>query len=202
VRVCGARTGDSPHYVDWIGFSSQGDKITYTSFDTAGLWDLTTKKEVWMSKCGSIIAEVSPDGTHGVASGRDQCIKIWNTEGGYSTPVGTEDYFADTLTFTRDGRLMVSQTPCNVKVWDTTSGELLFKFNRHQFGKSVLASPDSTFVACLSRKSRARVWDVHTRRMVKDVRVSVKADSIGVALSPCGGRFLSYIMGSRKRKSP
>jgi WD40 repeat protein len=216
VQVYDAHSGDVLHTISadttWIHsvrFSTNGDKLFYTSGNSATILDLSKKEHVSTINHGGYHSTFSHDGTR-VASADNDFVKIWTTENGYSNPetVSHHSTYIQDITFAPDGRLMSSRCDDYANVWDTTSGDLLFTCNTHSL-RSIVFSPNSAFFACLStRDSYIEVWDVHTRCLVKVARLD--SDMVffyKVALSPCGGRLVSLLhseitlwdLGSGKR---
>jgi WD40 repeat protein len=215
-KVYDARTGNVLQTIPTnatvysVRFSTNGDKLLYTNWGKAIIWDLSGKVKMSTTDYDGYCAAFTPDGAR-VASGSDGFVKIWNTEIGYSTSdsetVNHHSGEIDAIVFAPDGRVMVSRSWYNVKIWDTNSGNCLFTFDPHLSGKSIVFSPGSAFVARWSDDSYAQVWDVHNRTLVKDVQLDVEEGYSNVALSPCGGRLVSqsssqtilWDLGSGKR---
>jgi WD40 repeat protein len=198
VKVYDVRTGDvlhtisSDHLIYSVQFSSHGDKILFTNLDTATIWDLSRKMKVSTINCGGCRATLSQDGTR-VASDNGSLVKIWDTENGVSNSetVGRHVGIRD-ITFASYGPVIATESDRDVEIWDTAPGNCLFTitFNLER-PRSIVFSPDSAFIACWYNDLNARVWNVHTRTLVKDVRLDFKEYSCHVALSPCGGRLVS-----------
>jgi WD40 repeat protein len=130
-------------------------------------------------------------------------VKICNTKNGYSiSETFSHQYeMVHNITFAPDGRVMASRSDRDVKICDMTTDDCLFTFvSRHP--ESILFSPNSAFVASwCDNFYRVRVWNVHTRSLVKDVRLDFEAFYCHVALSPCGGRLVSQSSPCRESVS-
>jgi WD40 repeat protein len=180
--------------VDSIQFSTNGDKLFYTNWKSATIFDLSKKEKVSTINHGiDNYSTFSHDGSTRVASTDGRFLKIWTTENEYSNPETVSHHSTDVqgITFAPDGRLMVSHSVRDAKVWDTNSGDCLFTYNTTHSFQSIVFSPNSAFFACLfTRDSHIEVWDVHTHCRVKVARLD-SVDFRNVALSPCGGRLVS-----------
>jgi WD40 repeat protein len=204
VKVYDARSGNVLHtistdgFIDSVQFSTHGEKILYADWNSATIWDLSRKMQVSTINCNGYRVRFSPDGTRIASwSGFGKYVKIWDAENGYwnSETVIHHSAKVDAIIFAPDGLVMASWSLFDVKIWDTTSGDCLFAFDSHCPIQSIVFSPDSAFVVCSSgdfyAEKQAQVWDVHTRRLTKDVRLNVGVDSTNLALSPCGSRLVS-----------
>jgi WD40 repeat protein len=208
VQVYDAQSGDILHTIPAddliysVQFSTHDDKLLYTNEGSATIWDLSKKEKVpTINYDGNRSTAFSHDGAR-VASIGGNFVKIWTTENGYSDSETVSNHSKEirAITLAPDGRFMISRSRGDAKVWDTTSGELLFTFHTHSL-RSTVFSPNSAFLACLSSTgSHIEVWDVYMRCLVK-VACLVKAACLNsdiesfnnVALSPCGGRLVSLL---------
>jgi WD40 repeat protein len=178
-----------------VQFSTHDGKLLFTNENSQSICDLSTM-QVSTTNFGGFGAAFSPEGTR-VASGFDRFVKIWNTETRGDSNSDTVIHHSakiDAITFAPDGLVMVSQSCSNydVKIWDTTLGDHLFTFDSHSL-QSIVFSPNSAFVACWSGDffTEAQVWDVRTHTRVKNMRLNVENVPSSVALSPCGGKWVS-----------
>jgi WD40 repeat protein len=214
VKVYDARSGDvlqsipSNGTVSSIQFSTHGDNLLYTHWNSATIWDVSRNMHLSTINCDGFRAAFSPDGTR-FAEGSDKFVRIYNTENwdSDSETVNNHSEKVYAITFAPDGRVMASDSGYHVKIWDTTSGDCLFTIDSH-YPQSIVFSPDSAFVARWSDDSYAQVWSTHTRSLIKVARLNLKRfSSTDVALSPCGGRLVSqsssqiilWDLGSGKR---
>jgi WD domain, G-beta repeat len=137
-------------------------------------------------------ATFSPDGTR-VASGGNGFVKIWNTDNGDSDSETVSNHVANAITFAPDGRVIASRSWYDVKIWDTTSGECLFTIDSYRLLQSVVFSPDLAFAFVAgwydTSYAEAQVWNIHSRSLVRVVRLNFELVSRNVALSPCSGRL-------------
>jgi WD40 repeat protein len=214
VQVYDARSGDilqtisANGSVDSVQFSTNGDKLLYTSWGSATIFDLSKKDKVSTINHGGYRSTFSRDGTR-VVSTDGNFLKIWTTENGYSNSETVGHHYSKdikNIAFAPDGRLMTSRCYNYAKAWDTTSGDCLLTFYPDAL-QPIVFSPNSAFFAYLSNgDSHIQVWDVHTRCQVKVARLD-SVDMDNIALSPCGGRLVSlsyshitlWDLGSGKR---
>jgi WD40 repeat protein len=172
-----------------VQFSTSGDKLLYTNWSSASIWDSAKNTDVSTISCDGRHAAFSPDGTY-VASVDGTFVKIWKPTNGYSNTKAVKHhaYKVTAVQFAPDERVVVSRSDDNDKIWDTTSGECLFTFTGINF---IVFSPNSRFVACGAQGSQSwtlwTVWNVHTRRLVR----KMKCEAELVALSPDGTRMAS-----------
>jgi WD40 repeat protein len=197
VQVHDARSGDclqsisTNNSISSVQFSTYGDKLLYTNWDTAKIWDLSRNMQLSTIDCDGFDSIFSPDGTR-LASRDDSSVKIRNVENGDSdSEKDTDRCPAKVLTFAPDGSMMASQSSYDIKIWDTTSGDCLFTINSHPHLQLIVFSPNSAFVARWSDDLYAQVWSTHTRGLVQATRLDFGRFSNNVALSPCGGRLVS-----------
>jgi hypothetical protein len=100
------------HWVHSVQFSTNSDKVFYTSWMSAMIWDLSKKEKVWMINYGrDNYSTFSHNGTH-VASIDHSFLKIWTTENGYSNSETVSHHSTEIhgITFVPDGLLMVSHS--------------------------------------------------------------------------------------------
>jgi WD40 repeat protein len=208
VQVYDARSGDvlqttsTNSEISLVQFSTHGDKLRYANSGTAEIWDLSKKEKVWTIFHRGFVSAFSPDGTR-VASGDLNFVKIWTTENGYSNSETVNHYSkpVDNVTFAPDGQVVTSRSRNEAKIWDTTSGDCLFTIDCDYTIHSIVFSPNSAFLVCLSydrvvfaffRNHELQFWNVHTRSLlVKFTDRMVDFLNVTPGLSPCGSRLVS-----------
>jgi WD40 repeat protein len=191
VKVYDSRSGDvlqtisTDDTVHLVQFSIHGEKLLYTNRGEATIWDLSRNTQVSTINYGGYYAAFSPDGTRVASSLRSHgYVKIWNTENDYLNSE-TASHDSDeicSITFAPDGRVMASRSNHKAKIWDATSVDCLFTLDFYYPLQLIVFSPNSAFFACVFDNSNAQVWDVLTRRWVKDVCLDVK--KISMSLCP------------------
>ena len=119
----------------------------------------------------------SPDGTH-LATGRlDRSVRLWNTSGN-SEPILLQKQSLsrdllrthqelvggpDVLLFSPDGKILACGAGQHVKLWDTTTGELITTFTAHIGFIGYLAfSTDGSILASASEEGTIKYWNIKT----------------------------------------
>lgn len=152
---------------------------------------------------GSVTSAVySPDGqTIAVASS----VGIWLYDA--NDPNATEPRLlqghtaaVSSIAFSSDGLRMVSASrDGTVRVWDATTGDLLFIFADDIFGvNSAAFSPDGLHIVSTSRDATVRVWDATTG----DLLLTLEGHTETVrraTFSPDGSRIVSASYDSTVR---
>jgi WD40 repeat protein len=199
VKICDLRSGNVLQTI-WSGgykmrfpaiktvqFSSHGDKIMYTNWNEAYIWDLDRKKRVSQIAHYGDNGTFSPDGAY-FAFVHVEFVNIWKTESGNSDSKAVHKFSGRVynISFALDGKLLACRSLFEAGVWDTTSGECLFTFDSRD---STGFSPNFALVACCPNQPSSgdtwTVWNVRTRRLVK----KIKCHAHLVALSSDGTRM-------------
>ena len=123
----------------------------------------------------------SPDGTH-LATGRlDRSVRLWDTSGN-SEPILLQKQSLsrdllrshqelvggpDVLLFSPNGKILACGAGQHVKLWDTTTGELLTTFTAHiGFIEYLAFSTDGSTLASASKDGTIKYWNINTGKPI------------------------------------
>jgi len=164
-------------------FSRDGRFVVTASNDrTAKLWETKTGREIRTFKGHSSdvnSVDSSPDGKFIVTGSSDGSTKLWDVVTGrevralgssdsYQGVMSFDSYLAsvNSVSFSPDGKYVVTGRNDGVKLWDVTTGSLLRSFS----GSMVLSisfSPDSRYVLVAGTDRAARLLNVKTGEEVR-----------------------------------
>jgi WD40 repeat protein/DNA-binding SARP family transcriptional activator len=179
VKVWDALTGkelltftDPPVSFGDVAFNPDGHRIAISGSDgTVRIWDAATGTESLVlsvaSEFGAALLGVafSPDGKRvALVSDGINPVKIWDAATGEVLLSGNLGHAVPPIdiAFSPDGKLAITGgEDQKAKVWDTTTGQVLYTLSGHTQGIiGVAFSPDGAHVATASSDGTARLWDV------------------------------------------
>jgi WD40 repeat protein len=195
-----------PNPVVRLAFSPDGRRLASGSLKNAvKVWDLTTGQEVHtLSGHTEHILNVafSPDGRRLLSAGQDRVVNVWDLGDvgrGVLAPRRTLPHISLSpwcMDLSPDGSRLAIGGPAadgNVRVYDTTTGELLLTLMgdaRIDRVISVAFSPDGRRLASVGADRIVRLWDTTTGHEVLTLRGH--SDVVGrVLFSPGGQRLAS-----------
>ena len=203
--------------VRFVEFSPDGTRLATASLDqTAKVWDAATGKELLtlIGHTGGVTVSVfSPDGRR-LATGSypdevEHTARVWDAVSGKEllTLTGHTNAIYH-VAFSPDGRrLATGSVDGTVKIWDSTSGQLLMTIFASGVNR-VAFSPDGTRLATGSSDGMARLWNAATGQLLQTLAghaggvwgISFSSDGTRLAtasqdatakvwdISPAGGR--------------
>ncbi len=124
------------------------------------------------------------------STGRDQRIRIWDTERGQTvhTLTGHKDAVLH-VSFSADGLWLASASrDGTIKVWDAESGQLVHTLGEHSgWVCGVALNPEGTRLASAGLDGTVRLWDVKDGRQL--LTLEAKAGVTCVAFRPDGNQL-------------
>jgi WD40 repeat protein len=178
-----------------VSFRSDGSSLAVGEHNgNVTLWDARTWNRIGRFAAHQRWARgvaFSPDGTLLATAGWDGNVKVWDSVSGSLMWTGYHDEKVNAVSFSRDGRFLVSggTGECPVQVWDVGLGCRIKELRGHR--NQVLAvalSPDGSLLATGSADQSVKLWstaDWHEIGTLPDHRTQV----MGIAFSPDGRRL-------------
>lgn len=163
------------------------------------LWEAATGKKVRIFPGHSGPIAFSPDGRFAVSGGENKTLKLLDLAAGkdartYSGYNGEVDslYQPPLVTFSPDGRLVLSGRADSIKLWEAATGKEIRTFSVHSGeGHSAIAfSPDARFALCGDKDGSLRLWDL-ARGNETRIFAGASDPTRSVAFSPDGQHFIS-----------
>jgi WD40 repeat protein/tetratricopeptide (TPR) repeat protein len=195
--------------VSRVAFSPDGRRLASVSGDAVAVWDLETGRRLASWRVAGDVSGLrfSPDGRR-VLTAWDRSIsrdvyaneaRVWEAATGQPvTPLlehgrGYSYYGGDSM-FSPDGR-HVATAAAGVKVWDATTGRLVFFLDPPVGVTSADYSPDGKRLLTGGQDGTVRLWDARTGQQAGE---PLKHDGpvTGARFSPDGGRVLSIARGA------
>jgi WD40 repeat protein len=154
-------TGDEGTVVETVAFSPDGKMLAAGGHEgTIKLWDPKTGRHIrtLANVDGAYWLAFSPNGRLFAASGNGP-VRSWNTATGAEVgKLGTE---VTKAALSPDGKLLATagKTDYSVRLWDSTTGELVDTFTGHANAVRAIAfSADGRLLATGGDDQTARVW--------------------------------------------
>jgi WD40 repeat protein/serine/threonine protein kinase len=148
-------------------FTPYGERIIskgVSEVDEVKVWDGVSGKLLLTleGSVNTLSARFSPDGNRIATVGKDQNIRVWNAQNGEQIAhwFDQANGMKASVSFSPDGRHII--TTCNkiAKVWDVAKGELLITLVGHSdILSSATFSPDCKMIVTTSWDKTAMVWD-------------------------------------------
>jgi WD40 repeat protein/serine/threonine protein kinase len=201
-----------------IDFNSDGTRFASGSFDgTAIIWDVTTgQEEIILGRRGDSdrirAVAFSPDGMRLATSSADGTTTIWDTTSGQELLVLSGHAPGQTgetrfngvigVSFSPDGKLLATASDdLTAKIWDATSGEVIFTLRGHGHAPTsvppfdgviqVSFSPDGKQLATAGGDGTVKIWNVTLGVEVLTWEAHPGSVVIDLAFSPDGKRLIT-----------
>jgi len=165
-----------------IAFSPDGKRMASRAYEVK-LWDTANWTELMSISDPAIdhpeltgiesCLTFSPDGKRIASSGGwDGQIKVWDTVTGHKVwSLKGHDYWAYSVSFSPDGKFIVSGGDNDVKIWDAGTGSNVMTLRGHEAPVyTVSFSPDGKSIVSGSYDSIVKVWDVATGETMMTLR--------------------------------
>jgi len=149
---------------NFASFSPDGRQILFIDGNTIKLWDMATGREIKTFFTGSSVFTClfNPDIRHIVSRHIDNKVitKLWNIETGREA-ITFSGYI---VSFSPDGKQMLSVDGNKIKLWDVSTGREIRPFS----GNSALFSPDGRqFLFSSWDEGIINLWDISTSRVIR-----------------------------------
>lgn len=154
-----------PHYIEYVAYSSEGDRIVTVSYDNRIIiWDADTGEQLnqLLESTTFCSAEFDPEGKCIVAGIYDNTMfMIWEIETGKKRFINESDFTVLSASYSHDGNYIVSVFDNDIRVWDAEKGTLIQNLEGHtKMVVSALFSPDDSCIVSASYDGTIRIWPI------------------------------------------
>lgn len=202
-----------------VAFTPEGSRLVTASRDaTIRIWDITLNGgREWLtllSKDESVSSAVySPDGTRIATSGSDGILEMWDAVSGKRLFQVEEDQVSPRgvgpgkLSYSADGRRILTDGGATPRVFDTETGEQLLAIASGAVSPvragvvDVAFSPDGTRIAVAGNGGRLKIYDSMTGQFLMEFAAYLYGIQ-RMAYSPDGTRIATATNGSANESEP
>jgi WD40 repeat protein len=148
-----------------------------------------------LRKPGVDVMAYSPDGRHLAGGSGDGTVQVWDATTGRELHVYQgHSRFISGVAFSADGRRLAVTSRVNaqgeIKVWDTTTGAIVFGRRETAALASPSFNPDGRLVAVACSNGVVQIYDVAAGRVARTLKKPIGGAGSCVAFSP-DGRWLA-----------
>jgi WD40 repeat protein len=175
-----------------IAFSPDGKTVVSIRGPVLRRWDAATGEErlaeIEGHQAGISCVAISRDGSLIVSGGED--IRIWEPKGKLARRIASP---GTAVALSADGKTVASVGGGGkvAHLWDATTGEEIgqlegpaLKIQRHQ--RAVAFSSDGKLLATGDEQATVRIWDLETKKQLREIDVKSGAETLSLAFSPDG----------------
>ncbi|RYZ87084.1 MAG: hypothetical protein EOP04_12500, partial [Proteobacteria bacterium] len=106
---------------------------------------------------------ISPDSTILGTGSKDFSLKLWKVSDGTQLQTMSNPFTSDNLTFSKDGKKLISNTGDTLNIWEVATGKKLHTLNRHLSGVNFFQTfRDGERFFSGSGDQTIRTWDIET----------------------------------------
>jgi WD40 repeat protein len=176
-------------------FSPDGKTLFLGGEQKAILYDFASKKESTVADAKSHGAAFTPDGKT-LVLGLPGGLHFWDLAKGAMRGPARHTGPIHALAFSPDGQILVSGSTDNtVCVWQTTTGESVFRLETKTWADGVCVSPDGKTIAA-GTAGKIYLWDLARGTRLRDWDTPAQERIQAVVFSPDGKMLASWAEGS------
>lgn len=179
-----------------VSWSPDSQYLVTTSWDdTVRFWNILTGAEIIRPNIhnnGLTVVKWDPSGERIVASGMGGIVYILDKDGNQIKQFGEKFLVGgDDVSWSPDGRKLALTLDYRVKIYNSTTAELLVDLNKHSgFTQRVEWSPNGKKIAIAARNSDVHIWDPQNgNELVK--LIGHNGNATAIAWSPDGKYILT-----------
>jgi len=187
VHVLGEHSG----MVKGVSFSPHADELASVGLDgNVRVWGAPEwKRQALLPYEGKLWTVAwSPEGGMLAAGDNEGNVQMWvlGKEGGRKV-LKCHDRRVRAVDFSHDGKLMLTASALEVKLWDVSTGEQVLLPSEPEFKMTAAFSPTKPVLAARNGDGHIELWDLDNRQKVRELVVTSRVQTI--EFSPDGRRL-------------